>query len=174
MSGGILPLFTNVNPTPLWGSGGGGGASNVSSFQTASISSLTASTITVGSVNASNVVASQVGSAIVQTALIYSSTLTAALPGNASTTLFSVNSPGMYNINMSLITSPVFSAGIGGSFVVSKNTTSGQVNVTTIATVSNATYALDASVNGGNIDFTFANNGGSTLSYYGAYTRIGF
>ena len=26
MSGGILPLFTNVNATPLWGAGGGGGS----------------------------------------------------------------------------------------------------------------------------------------------------
>jgi hypothetical protein len=38
MSGGILPLFTNVNTTPLWGAGGGGGGgSNSPDIQVSTI-----------------------------------------------------------------------------------------------------------------------------------------
>ena len=177
MSGGLLPLFTNVNPTPLWDDTTG----VVSTFATASIGSLSASTASISSLAVSSMTAgyaaiNSLDTAISQSALFYTSSLSQALPGNASTLMFSATGPGMYIVNASVFTSPTASAPEGGVYLVSRNPTSGNFAAVTIAS-DNVTSIYDIApyANGAtSVDFYFANNAAPTLSYLGSFSRIGF
>ena len=167
MSGQVLPTITHTGFQPLYGSGGGGGGA-VSSFQTASISSLTASTITAGTIAAANLTA-----AINNSALFFTSSFSGLASTATSTVLFSVSGGGTYSVNLNLQTTNSTSAPLADVFVAApaQNTS---MFVNDIANTNSATYNITAFGQGTEAVVYLANNGGLSPPYVGSYTRIGF
>ena len=173
MSGGILPLFTNVNPTPLWGSGGG--ASNVSTFATASVSSLTCSTITTGSLTASSAAA-----ALLRGASIYTSTTSGTVGVGASTLLFSVpndgNGGGVFVVSAESDVAASGGINVATMFTSYTRASNGYSTGAVVATNNIASYDIspEYSISSSNpTQVWFANNGSNPLSYTAFLTRLG-
>jgi hypothetical protein len=171
MSGGLLPLFTNVNPTPLWDDSTG----VVSTFSVASVSSLTASTITAGTVTAA-----YVQSAIDRSAVFYTSSLSGTAPTVASTLLYSLNPAGgvsitgTYMTNVNLVTSAVNAAPLTSVFTVGLSGNGSVAVANPLVNNNSGTYDVSPVVAGNVVNVYLANNGGLSPPYLGAYTRIGF
>ena len=164
----LLPCITQANPnTPLYASVGSGGT--VSSFATASVSSLTASTIATGLLTAT-----QIESAIDRSALFYTSSLSGTSGTGTSTLLFSVGGGGTYATNINLITSAVNAAPLTSIFTVGLSGNGTIAVANPLVANGTATYDVSAIASGANVNVYLANNGGISPPYVGSYTRIGF
>ena len=179
------PPITALNPVishrhdgaPWWAAAGSGGGSTstISTFATASISSLTASTIVAGSVTSA-----LAQSAIDRSALFYTSSLSGSVNSGTSTVLFSLNPAGgnsitgTYFANVNLVTSAVNAAPLTAGFTVGLSGNGNVAVANPLVTNGSGTYDISPSVSGNIVNVYLTNNGGLSPGFTGSYIRIGF
>ena len=183
MSGTYITTATRASPAAAYyaaaGSGGGGGAT--STFQVASISSLTASTITAGTEVVTSVVANQVQSALLRGASIYSSTSSGTVAPGTSTLLFTVpndgNGGGVFLVSAESDVAASGGMNIGTMFSSYTRASNGYSFGNVIATNNISSYDISPtySISSSNPTTVYlANNGGNSLNYTAFLTRLGF
>ena len=175
MSGNYITTATRASPSvAYYAAAGAGGGSSVSTFATASISSLQASTITVTSL-----VANQVQTAVDRSAVFYTSSLSGAATTGTSTLLFTIGDGaggggGTYATNINLITSAVNAAPLTTMFTVGLSGNNAVAVANPLVTNGSATYDVSAVASNAYVNVWLANNGGLSPGFVGTYSRIGF